>query len=481
MAESRSVRRWRQGLPKAVILTVASALVGTVVLSWLLAGIVLHIWPWGVPPEPKDPVTVLDVIKVALTVVAGIGGAVALVVSYRKQHLAEADAKANEILRFVERFGAAATQLGDQAPAVRLAGVYAMASLADEYATQRQQCIDVLCGYLRLPYSSDPDDQLLSGRVSETVHASVDRTVREQRTYSTQPNDREVRATVVSVIRAHLIETAPVSWSDKNFDFTGAVLHNPHLSQATFAGEVTRFDWAQFTGETTSFSGVKFAGETTSFYKAQFTSDKTSFDQAQFTSKTTRFGGAQFTGKATRFDWAQFTSKETSFVGAQFTGRTTTFRDAQFTSARTSFDKAAFTGEQTSFYRAQFTSVETRFGGAQFTSVETRFGGAQFTSVETRFDGAHFAGTATSFVGAQFTGAATSFGGAEFTGEEVRFEGATWDRVQVTFDNVTIGPDTQFNGLDGPTLTNGATITANEQPFTGPTSPPPSATPSGGG
>jgi ABC-type transporter Mla subunit MlaD len=56
-----------------------------------------------------------------------------------------------------ERFATAAGQLGgDKPPAVRLAGVYAMAVLADEWPENRQTCVDVLCGYLRMPYQPDP-------------------------------------------------------------------------------------------------------------------------------------------------------------------------------------------------------------------------------------------------------------------------------------------------------------------------------------
>ena len=52
-----------------------------------------------------------------------------------------------------ERFATAAGQLGsDKPPAVRLAGVYAMAGLADDWPENQQTCIDVLCAYLRLPY-----------------------------------------------------------------------------------------------------------------------------------------------------------------------------------------------------------------------------------------------------------------------------------------------------------------------------------------
>jgi len=94
-----------------------------------------------------EPAAPIEVTKLALTLVAGIGGAVALVVAYRRQRDLEQG-------RFVERFGAAAAQLGDSDVAVRIAGVYAMAGVADESPNfgRRQQCIDVLSGYLRLPY-----------------------------------------------------------------------------------------------------------------------------------------------------------------------------------------------------------------------------------------------------------------------------------------------------------------------------------------
>lgn len=58
-----------------------------------------------------------------------------------------------------ERFATAAGQLGsDKPPAVRLAGVYALAGLADDWPENRQTCVDVLCAYLRLPYDLDPGE-----------------------------------------------------------------------------------------------------------------------------------------------------------------------------------------------------------------------------------------------------------------------------------------------------------------------------------
>ena len=59
-----------------------------------------------------------------------------------------------------ERFATAADKLGDdKPPAMRLAGVYAMAGLADDWKKNRQTCIDVLCGYLRMPYEPYPGEQ----------------------------------------------------------------------------------------------------------------------------------------------------------------------------------------------------------------------------------------------------------------------------------------------------------------------------------
>jgi hypothetical protein len=57
----------------------------------------------------------------------------------------------------------AAAQVGNMSAAVRMAGAYAMAALADETGetAKRQQCIDVPCAYLRLPYQSGHGSDLL--------------------------------------------------------------------------------------------------------------------------------------------------------------------------------------------------------------------------------------------------------------------------------------------------------------------------------
>src|SRR6266487_6467267 len=86
-----------------------------------------------------------------------------------------------------ERFATAADRLGsDKPPAVRLAGVYAMAGLADDWVENRQTCVDVLCAYLRMPYEPDPGDE---APVAERLAFQA---------------SREVRHTVIRVITAHL-------------------------------------------------------------------------------------------------------------------------------------------------------------------------------------------------------------------------------------------------------------------------------------
>ncbi|MEV0712079.1 pentapeptide repeat-containing protein [Nocardia aurea] len=240
----------------------------------------------------------IDLTGVALTIVVGVGGVVALVIAYRRQRDLEQS-------RFVERFGAAAAQLGATDVAVRIAGVYAMAGIADETdGLRRQQCIDVLCGYLRLPYSPALGDSHRDELVLDDRRVSVDSIPVDDRGHRLEyrHNDREVRVTIIRLIAEHLRISAEYSWSTSNFDFRSAYLEDVDFNRTVFSG-IARFDGVTFSG-TTTFARVTFSG-TTVFDGAMF-SGAAWFDGSIF-SDTTWFGDVTF-------------SDDVSFRGATFSG-----------------------------------------------------------------------------------------------------------------------------------------------------------------
>jgi uncharacterized protein YjbI with pentapeptide repeats len=303
----------------------------------------------------------IDVLKVAFTAVAGVGGAVALVVAYRRQNDLEQG-------RFVERFSAAAAQLGNPDPAVRIAGVYAMAGVADESTTfsRRQQCIDVLCGYLRLPYDPEQGRSHRTELVTTTTRPAEPpaTTIEEQVHQRFRENDREVRQTIMRIITAHLQPEpeTPINWSGHDYDFTTVLFEDVFFRGATFSGKTTSFAGATFSGNTW-FAQVTFGGQTTSFERATFRGQTTSFDGAIFGGQTTRFTGATFSGQTTWFGGATFCAKNTWFDKATFRAKTTSFTGATFRAKTTRFDAATFSGETTSFERATFTGESVSFEG----------------------------------------------------------------------------------------------------------------------
>ncbi|MGO4646135.1 pentapeptide repeat-containing protein [Nocardia sp. 2YAB30] len=364
---------------------------------------------WITPVDTAKAAAEIDVTRVALTVVAGVGGVVALVIAYRRQRDLEQS-------RFVERFGAAAAQLGATDVAVRIAGVYAMAGVADESdGLRRQQCIDVLCGYLRLPYSPDLGANHQSKLVLKHHRATADgtRADDQERHLEYRHNDREVRATIVRVIADHLRPTAEYSWSTSDFDFRTAYLENVDFSRAKFLGSV-RFGEATFSGAVTSFADAIFSG-TASFDSATF-SNTASFADATF-SDSASFVFVIFSGTAL-FYRATFSS-DVSFLHATFsTGK---------------FDGAIFSGIAV-FSHATFASSAS-FDSATF-SNGVFFTDATFSNTAS-FDSATFSGT-TLFIHVTFASSA-SFSGVTFSGS-ASFEVATFSGTTVFVDPKQWGP-----------------------------------------
>jgi uncharacterized protein YjbI with pentapeptide repeats len=279
----------------------------------------------------------LDIVKIALSVVAGVGGVIALTVAYRKQQLGEAaEARAEAAHRredtkaFTERFGACVEQLGSEQPAVRLGGVYALTHLADDWEAGRQTCIDVLCAYLRMPYAPDQPD-------NPDAHAAF-------------LAFREVRHTIWRLIGNHLrADATEVSWCGHDFDFTGAIIDGAGFQDAVFSGGRVSFNSAEFSGGRVDFGHAKFSGGRVDFGGAKFSGALVAFGGAEFLGDEffggqVSFGGAEFSGGQVDFSHAKFSGGQVSFNGAKFSGGQVDFLFAEFSGGRVSFNGAAFSG-----------------------------------------------------------------------------------------------------------------------------------------
>ncbi|MGX9791095.1 pentapeptide repeat-containing protein [Mycobacterium sp. MMS18-G62] len=307
---------------------VAAAVLGVglaVLATWAVSGDLFK--------HPAEP-NALDVVRAATPAIAGAVIAVALVLVFRRQ-------KDSERARFAQRFGAASAQLGDSDVAVRIGGVYGMAAVADESTTfaHRQQCIDVLCGYLRLPYDPDFGSSHLSEFVSTTTWSATPpaTNIEEQRRQAIRQNDREVRKTIVRAIARHLRRGADTSWSANDFDFTGVLFEDAAFDGARFGGRHVSFGGATFTDQNTSFDDAIFTAETVLFDGAKFESAVTTFDGATFAARYTSFDEAAFGGKSVSFDDVRFAGEYVSFRGAAFASEKSTFSSAKFKCLRASF------------------------------------------------------------------------------------------------------------------------------------------------
>jgi uncharacterized protein YjbI with pentapeptide repeats len=414
----------------------AVAVAGLAGLAWLAWAMLHH------PRLPRPGVISLHdavgVLQLVFASVAGAGALVALIVAYRRQKIGEADSAHDRTRVFNERFTAIASQFGDAQPAVRLAGVHAMAGLADDWKDNRQTCIDVVCAYLRMPYEVEPgDDAPVEKRLA--FRAS-----------------REVRYTVIRVIAAHLNGTAQVSWRGYNLDFTGVVFDGAAFDHAVFSGGKVSFDRAKFSGAGVSFDDAKFSGAEVSFDDAWFSGGKISFDRAVFSGGKVSFNRAKFSGAEVSFGADALVKLQ---PGTVFSGGRVSFNRAEFSSGKVSFGArplhgAEFSGGWVSFDRAKFSGAEVFFGGV-FSGAAVSFDGAEFsggrvflgpvvsdervTLIGAKFSGAEvwfgawFTGGLVTFHRGEFSSGKVSFAGAEFRGGDVFFGGATFSGSNVDF------------------------------------------------
>ncbi|PXY16614.1 pentapeptide repeat-containing protein [Prauserella muralis] len=302
----------------------------------------------------------LEAIKTAGTIVVGTGGAAALLLAARRQRTAEialrqkeqdqADvARAYELQkqtaetseadavarRITEEYTKAVDQLGSNKAAVRLGGLYALERLAQNNVAQRQTIVNVLCAYLRMPYT--PPRAVAQPRrlgvrrplLHTSRRAAAARSVNPASPAdrdATAAQEREVRLAAQRILTTRLrippstapdtaaaVPAAPLPvdhWADIDIDLTGATLINLVFDDCRLRN--ANFQRATFIG-TAIFNGVQFTGNAV-FNEVQFTSDAFFFE--------TRFAGNAW------FEEARFT-REAVFLDPWF-GRDPEFQGARF-------------------------------------------------------------------------------------------------------------------------------------------------------
>jgi uncharacterized protein YjbI with pentapeptide repeats len=367
------------------------------VTAWMLAE-ASHVTPDGERAKAR-----IDAVRTGLATGGGIGAAAALLLAFRRQHHAEATAASIDYdaseKRITELYTNAVEQLGSDRAPVRLGGLYALERLAQGNPDHRQVVVDVLCAYLRMPYTPPDEDA-----------APIGPPPGEPATTADPREEQQVRLTAQRILAAHLRDpTRPQAWADQaaahrefwdqvKLDLTGATLISPdfthcHLGEVNFYGATfvgvawfngsifggpAWFNRATFTGEAT-FSWTACRGEL-AFGEATFLGDA-SFEGTGVAGDVT-FAGATFHGDA-RFGLASF-SGDTAFDRAVF-HRAARFRDVTFDGDAT-FVEAVFAGDA-DFDLAEFDG-RTRFSVAEFhraaTFHEATFGGG------TSFEGAMF-------------------------------------------------------------------------------------------
>lgn len=274
--------------------------------------------------------TVLDLVKLAFALVGGIGATMGLVLAFRRHLMAEnvdtwerervdreVRREAREETRLLnERFGAAAAQLASDQAGLRIAGVYSMAQLADDWDEGRQQCIDVLCAHIRRgrpPADADP----------QVVH-----------------DDRDFRLTIARLITAHLADGAEHGWSDRVFDFTGATFDGEEFKRVTLDGGTMSFVGARFEGAGLDLFEIKVRRGLLDFRRADLSGGPLGLELSVLSGGEVDFSEARFGGSRIDlrrcgiagdaklyFCRARFDAGEIDFTDARFVGGEADFRD----------------------------------------------------------------------------------------------------------------------------------------------------------
>ena len=333
----------------------AAALAIWLTTAWLLAV------ADDAPATDKAKIRV-DAVRTGLAAGGGTGAAVGLMLAFRRQRHAELATALGQLdaaeRRITELYNAAAEQLGSDKAPVRLTALYTLERLANDNPPHRQTIVNIICAYLRMPYS--PPGEVVDGAREARQAARRFQAARNgRRPFSTTPEARpdpreehQVRLTAQRILQNHLHDDADVPWADLFLDLTGATLVDFGLSMCANINadfrEATFVNYVSFTGTVFSgpgdFSGASFTGFA-NFSNASF-SNVALFIGASF-SQNAIFDGASCATLAL-FGRASFggdvTFKETSFAEAVNFSEASFERLADFSGASFPVDDVGFQG-----------------------------------------------------------------------------------------------------------------------------------------
>ncbi|MBD2766271.1 pentapeptide repeat-containing protein [Kocuria sp. cx-455] len=427
-------------------------------LGWALGGK----WAWELPAG--DDVNKYALLRMVLFVGAGVVGVIGVLVTYRRQ-------RGTEEGQFLEQLATSARQLGDENPTVQAAGIYALAGLADRSPqSRRQECVNVLCTYLRLPYTpviqDDEPGVTSSVTLKRTLNTGSDSPTEEERTVHMRPHDREIRQSIVRVITQHLRKGAEVSWSNLDLDFTGAIFDYGDFSRACFSGDgnvsfrdaifsggTVNFEGAVFSGGTVDFEGAVFSGGTVKFWGSTFSGSTVSFWGSTFSGGTVSFWGSTFSGGTVSFWRASVLNGVLNFNGANVSGGTVKFRNFNVTGGAVSFldialsegkviyEDAIFSGGDISFANATVSGGALCFADTTVTNGTVDFADTTVTNGTVDFAGTTVTNGTVDFAGTTVTGGGVYLRHNNVTGGVVSFVDATitGGGVNLRYNNVTGG------------------------------------------
>ena len=351
-------------------------------LSWLWGGRFLAGW------TNEKSLTFKELLSTTLAAVGGIGAVGYLVIKYREQASTEREEVRQNEGEADKQLTAAVKQLGSKSPQVRIAGVYALADVADTYGSKKygvdydKRVVEILCGYLRT-------DRLTSSALDYATESTIWDVVssRTRMPYTSSPGrwsplDLDIHKTMlveeVKLGRAHI----------NSIHFQGTTL----MSRCSLVGLST-------TGEA-DFNGATFS-ETADFSFAKL--GYANFNNAHFES-CAYFSSSEFK----RAPWMEHLLRNTHFEEETEFRETTFCCDVKFTGSvfdkRVSFGCLFCTAGECESPNNDSHRGASFIGEAGFSSV--RFVGAA------DFSNATFAG-AVNFSGATFEGGA-NFNGSTF-------------------------------------------------------------------